>query len=207
MKSYQKLLNTNNFETGDLLLFHHKNKCNNICTCLLSCFTNSKYSHSAIIIKDPSWDTDLKGFYILESSYEQIEDSCDNQIKLDCEIVSLEKVLEEYSGNIYWRHIECIRNVEFYNNLENAYSVVHNSSHNLDIIDWIDTKYKLHIGNTRKKNTFFCSTLAVYIYTEVGLLESDTEWTTVSPEMLGTEHEKDEIKFTNCSIHDEVRIK
>ena len=214
MSKYTSLVDLNHLETGDMLLFHHEDQCNSCMSCLFSCFTdcimcctNSKYSHSSIIVKDPSWDKNLKGLYVLESSYEPFGDAEDNEVKLGCELVPLENVLKEYNGDIYWRHIECDRNNDFYQHLERAHSVVHNRPYDIDPLDWIKAKFKLHFGNTRRKDTFYCSAMVAFVYTRLGLLESNTEWTLVSPEMLGTEHKIDEVKFINCTIYDEVQIK
>jgi hypothetical protein len=38
----------------------------------------------------------------------------------------------------------------------------------------------------RHRNTFWCSALVSYIYTELGLLESSTDWSTISPADLST---------------------
>ena len=58
--NYTKFIKNNSFKTGDLLLFSHKDSCKSFCDCLFTCFTNtikcctkSKWSHSAIVIKDP----------------------------------------------------------------------------------------------------------------------------------------------------------
>ena len=78
----------NKFNTGDILLFHWKPICNspyNDClTCfskIIRCFTKSKYTHSAMIIRNPPWRKDLKGLYVLESSLETFPDAEDNEIK------------------------------------------------------------------------------------------------------------------------------
>ena len=58
MLKYQKYIENNQFKTGDLLLFSHKDNFSSCCNCLFTCFTdiikcctNSKYSHTAMIIE------------------------------------------------------------------------------------------------------------------------------------------------------------
>ena len=213
MEKYKKLENDNKFETGDLLLYHHRNTCSSLFECFMTvftncimCCTNSKYSHTAVIIKDPPWREDLKGYYIIESSYETFPESEDHEKKLGVELVPLDKAIEESNCDIYWRHINCVRDEEFYQNLIEAHSVAHNRPYDLDPFDWIKAKFKLRIGNVRRKDTFYCSALASFIYVKLGLLRKSTDWTLVSPEMLGTEHKKDELQFINCTIEPEVRI-
>lgn len=211
---YKNLVEQNNFETGDMLLFHHHDNCSSCGNCLFSCFTDcimcctkSIYSHSAIIIRDPPWDQSLKGLYIIESSYEPYGDSENNEIKLGCLMVPFEKMIEDFDGDVYWRHIECERDNNFYQKLAEAHSVVHNRPYDLDPVDWIKAKFKIHSGNDQRKDTFFCSAMVAFFYTQLGLLDSNTEWTIMSCENLGTEYPQDELKFKNCSISKEIKIK
>ena len=55
--SYNLLAEEYNLETGDILLFSHKNSCNSCWNCLMSCFTdcikcctNSEFTHAAKIL-------------------------------------------------------------------------------------------------------------------------------------------------------------
>ena len=77
------------FNTGDILLFHWRPRCNSLLDCcltcygsLIKCFTKSKYTHSAMIVKNPPWRKDLKGLYILESSLETFPDAENNELNI-----------------------------------------------------------------------------------------------------------------------------
>ena len=55
-------MDKNELNTGDILLFHNKLNCKSCYRCIFSCFTGlimcctkSKYSHIAIVIKDPTY--------------------------------------------------------------------------------------------------------------------------------------------------------
>ena len=86
----------------------------NIMDSTIGYFTKSKYTHSAIIIKDPCWRSDLKGYYLLESNWEYFKDSEDNEIKIGVELVSLQKVFELNKDNKLWyRKLICKRDVSF----------------------------------------------------------------------------------------------
>ena len=109
------------FQTGDLLLFQHtydwknsKDLLFNTMDSIISFFTRSKYTHSGIIIKDPSWRPDLKGYYFLESNWEFYKDSEDKEIKIGVELVPLEHVLYDNRLNrLFYRKLECERDNEF----------------------------------------------------------------------------------------------
>ena len=56
-------------------------------------WTKSKYSHCAIIVRDPTFCAEeKKGLYVLESSYEKFVDSEDGEYKLGCELEEFDKV-------------------------------------------------------------------------------------------------------------------
>ena len=163
----------NQFRTGDLLLFSHKDNCNSCCNCLftfftdaIKCCTNSKYSHSAIIIEGsdikkmkllsaiPS--SEIEKYYVLQSSYESFPDAEDDMYKLGVVIVSLRKLFNTYEGKIFWRHIDCVRNDYFLQKLSEAHSVVHNRPYDINPIDWIKAAFKINIGDNQKLTAFWC---------------------------------------------------
>lgn len=203
------------FNTGDILLYEYTNIYNNFTNIFFSLFnsliswaTNSDYSHSSIIIKDPQFtDPPLKGLYVLESSYETFPDAENKESKLGVELVSLDRVIEEYHGKIFWRKLVCDRNKTFYDNLAKAHSVAHNRPYDLVPSDWIKAALHINKGNEQQKKRFWCSALVAYVYVKLGLLSDKTPWTTITPKMLGTESTKEEVVFQNCSLEPEKQIK
>ena len=204
------------FNTGDILLFHHKNDFSNpgnaifnIFTDLIMWATGSKYSHTAMIIRDPQFTSPpLKGLYILESSWENFPDVENKEYKLGVELEEFDKVMATYKeGQVYWRKLDCERNAEFYEKLAEANSVVHNRPYDVIPTDWIKAAFHINKGNTQKKKTFWCSALVAYIYTYLGFLPADTPWTLVSPKILGTETpDKHKEIFQNCTVESEIKI-
>ena len=209
MNNYKKLIDKFSFKTGDLLLFSHNDNCTSFCNCMFTIFTDciksctkSPWSHSAIIIKDPPWRKDLKGYYILQSSYETFPDSEDHELKLGVELVSMDELFKKYDGKIYCRFIKCNRDEKFYEKLIKAHSVVHNRSYDINPYDWYRAAYKIYKGPTHRLNTFWCSAL-VYIYVIKEYFKRNA-WTLVSPYDLSSKSNYPE--FNNCKISDEIRI-
>lgn len=202
-------------DTGDILLFHHKNTWTSwlkasmsILANLIDFFTWSRYSHSAIIIKDPQFTSPpLKGLYVLQSSYEDFPDVENNEYKLGVELDTLEAVLKTWDGNIYWRQLNCTRDAEFYTTLGEAHSVVHNRPYDIIPTDWIKAGLDIHLGNVQKKKTFWCSALCAYIYTQLGFLPKDTPWSLITPKEFGSEKQSTPLIFTNCTLEKEILIK
>ena len=204
--------------TGDILLFHHKNDFRtfksgffSIFTDLIMWATGSKYSHCAIIVKDPKFTSEnKKGLYVLESSYENFSDSEDGELKLGCELEDFDKVINAYKengGNVYWRKLNCDRNESFYNKLSDAHSVLHNRPYDLVLTDWIKAAFHINIGNTQLKKRFWCSALVAYVYVKLGFISKDTPWSIVTAKTFGTEnHNKFEMKYINCTLNKEIQI-
>ena len=213
-KKVNLLFNKNDLQTGDLLLFDHKNNNTTPLSCCLSCygslircFTKSKYTHSAMVIRNPPWRNDLKGLYVLESSLETFTDAEDNEIKFGVQLVNFDKLVDNYEGHVYVRQIKCERNDEFNIKLIKAHSIVHNRLYDIIPIDYIKAGFFINIGNTHRKNTFFCSSLMTFIYVCLDLVDHDLPWSIIAPKELGTEDLKKSIKFHNCTINDEILIK
>ena len=208
---FSKLIEKYDFETGDIILYERINQYNSLSDYLFNFvdwgiryFTKSKYSHVAMIIKNPPWNKELKGYFIIESNHETIEDSEDHEIKTGVELIPLEKVLESTSDHIYWRKLHCIRDQDFYKKLIQVHSVIHNRPYDLIITDWFKAWKNITIGNVHRKKTFWCSELVSYIYHMLGFL-GDIPWTIISPCQLGTEH-KNHLRFKNCKVDKEIKI-
>jgi len=209
------------FQTGDLLLFHHTPDYSSlrkgfmtICMKVIAWWTGSKYDHAALIVKDPLFTNPefmRDGLFVLESSCDDhLKDVEDHKYKVGDELESFEKVLEKWSGQVYWRSVDCVRDVEFYRRLDKAHTVVHGKPYDFKPADWFRAEFLLRKKKMdRSTKAFFCSALVSYVYTELRLLPEDTDWGIVSPDQLGTElnMERPKVIFQRCMVADEVLIK
>jgi len=230
-------INPDDLETGDMLLFSHKNDYHGIVNTFLTLVNNfvgwatdSKYTHSAIVVKNPTF-TDHSGhpghpghpgypgypgypvppgLYILESSYENFPDAEDHKYKFGVELEHFNKVIDDWEGEVYVRKLHCKRDEQFYKKLTDAHKVIHDKPYDLNIFDWIDAGLKEDLLKHDPQNTheFWCSALVTYLYTCWGFLPADTPFTLITCKSLGTE-KGDQIKlhFQNCQLDTEVRIK
>ena len=141
-------------QTGDLLLFSQKGSC--LSTLIEKC-TQSKFSHVAIILKNPTnISPELKGYYILESSIEIKRDTIDNKKKFGVRIRKLKDAVTNYKGTIYWRKLNCLRDDKFYLNIKMLYEDVRNILYDVNPVDWFKAAFGIDIGNVHKKKTFWC---------------------------------------------------
>ena len=195
---FDSLIKKYKFDTGDIILYERKNSYKSWSDYLfnfidggIKYFTGSKYTHAAMIVKNPPWNFDLQGLYILESNRENIPDVEDNKLKCGVELIPLKKVFENKENNYYIRKLHCKKNYSFNRKLIQAHKEVYNKPYDLDLIDWIKAGLNLDIGNTHKTNTFWCSALVSYLYYKLGLLRyksvaSSSPSTNICPILLST---------------------
>jgi hypothetical protein len=199
------VFNSIDFNDGDIILFGGKKSL--ISKCIEYC-TNSIYSHIGIVLKDPKFThPPLKGLYLLESSYMKYPDAENHRSNFGVHISNLDDIIANYTGDLYYRKLNCIRDATFYENLAEAHSHVHNLPYNINIFDWIKAKFNIEVGDVQKLDTFWCSALASYVYVQLGLLDSDTLWTIDSPKEWGSEDVKNSsVQFINCNLEQEEKI-
>lgn len=204
---------TYNLETGDILLFSldTQNCCGcKFLTCLdwcIKCCTHSRYTHAALVIKNPTFTpVPLKGLYCFESTgLEGVPDVENHQIKFGVQLRKLQEVLQDYDGKVWVRKLFCERNSSFYKRLASAHSVVHNRPYDVDPIDWIDSLFQGKIAKLHHKKIFFCSALVAFVYVSLGLLPPTTDWTTIRPCDLSSTSSR--VKFRNCHVGTEKKLK
>lgn len=195
------------YDTGDILLF---SDITYIPSKLIEYFTDSKYSHVGIVLKNPVYiDPGLAGTYILESTgLSDIADSEDNKYKTGVQIRDLQSVYEEYNGAMYWRKLHLTRDDEFNRKIANIHSIIYNKPYDVNPVHWLGSLINVKIGDVQTTNRFFCSALVTYIYDRLGLVDSGTPWDIIRPKDLGTENPgTNRIKFINCQIDNEIVIK
>lgn len=250
----QSLYDFSKFYTGDILLFgSKKSKLSE----LIEWWCDSKWSHVGIILKDPKFiNYKLKGYYLLESGYEDFADAEDHIKKYGVQIVPLEKVFQEYNGYIYWRQLKLdidklkekytndtnigvlknenserddVEHISYENlmaiinlRLATIYKSIKNKPYDLSLydlyslkmnIDAPEIKFKSPILNWlnifdfshKKLDSFICSGLVAYIYTELGFLDKNTEWSECMPKYFSSENKN--LKLLKCNLEPEVKVK
>ena len=135
-------------------------------------FTKSKYIHTAMVVKNPSWNENLRGVYIIESNWENVPDAEDNEIKCGVELIPIQTALTDETEHIYWRRLRCTRNKEFYQKMNDTQSIVHNRPYDFIITDWLKAAFNIDIGNTHRKRTFWCSALVSFVMCKLGFLNN-----------------------------------
>ena len=192
-------------KTGDILLFdgNSKNWFFKIFDGLIKYFTDSDYTHIGMIVKDPKFlNKELKGYYVWESGTEKQPDPQDNMKKLGVQITPLEEIINSYldnNGKIFYRKIDCHLDTFTKEKLKEIHDVVYNKPYDVNPIDWINAALKRKGKHPQNTSTFWCSAFVGYIYAELGIIDSSTDWTILSPNDFSETDEN--LNFiNNCSL-------
>jgi len=178
--------------TGDIILFSG----NELRSKTIEYVTNSKWSHVGIVIKNTDFliNTDKKdGIFLLESDGVELEDIDSGGKVFGVQIVDLNDVIKTYDGILAYRKLKWKATNEYIHDiLKVVYNTVYHKSYDWNIIDLLDPiiykKFwildKILFMDHRRTNAFFCSALAAYVYTQLGLLPPKTEWSLIYPQFF-----------------------
>ena len=192
-------------ETCDLLLYSSKKWYSKV----IEYFSRSKFSHISILLKEPVYlNPNLKGLYVLESGYEKTPDPTDGKYKFGVQITPLNDVIQSYQkswGTLYHRKLHCLRDDNFEKMMKRIYDDVYDKPYDMNICDWIKAAFKIDIGNEKKTNTFWCSALIAYVYSQMSFLKN-VLWTIVSPKEFSYYEDNESLEFINCTLDPEKYI-
>lgn len=171
----------NELKTGDIILFDYEG--HSILSSLIKRFTKSNFTHVGMILKDPKFiHPSLKGYYIWESGKEDEPDPQDDKKKIGVQITPFLELYNKYKntgGKIYIRKIK--DNTMFTDEkLKEIHHIVYDKPYDIVPLDWIEG-YLQKDPNPQKTNRFWCSALIGYIYTKLGILNEDTDWSILRP--------------------------
>ena len=184
--------NYSNMETirsGDILLFEEF-PAGNIFWKLLDgavkFFTGSKFSHSAIALRDPTWlDPNLKGLFVWESTgLTGLPDVVDNRPKFGVQIQKFDEYTTKYHGtcNVFVRRA----NKEWTNDvlLKTIYNDTHDTPYDCWPMDWIEAGLK--VGPKKTTTRFWCSAFVCYVLNRLDLVPQSLDWSMQTPQDLAT---------------------
>ena len=189
---FNKYMNINELETGDILLCSGSDCISKI----IEYFTGSKISHVAMVLKNPTYiNNSLNGYYVLQTTISNNKDLDDNINKRGVQIIGLNELMNCYS-KIYVRKLTINKNIDFYDNIKNIYFSVKNKPYDINLIDWLKADLNIHCGNEKKTNVFWCSALISYIYIKLGFLYKYIDWSIVKPCQFSC-YDKNKLIFIN----------
>ena len=181
-------------KTGDLLLCDDLQYNSwGLFSWVIKFMTKSDFSHVGMIVVDPEFtDVPLKGTFVWTSGISDVPDPEDRTKKFGVQFIPFDHFIQTYGGKIYSRRIE-FKNDEEYRKIFNMdrlreiHGVVYDKPYDIIVADWIEAYCKKD-PNPQKTSRFFCSALIGYIYTKLGLLDHNLDWSILYPSFFSTEN-------------------
>lgn len=181
----------NHIKTGDILLFAERPR--NFLWRLLDggikFFTGSKFSHSAIALRDPTWiDPELKGLYVWESTgLTGIDDAVDHVEKFGVQVQHFDEYTSQYKGRCDTYVRRCRDRAAWTDEdglltLRQIYNDTHGKPYDLWPIDWIEAAVKIGPKKTTKR--FWCSAFVTYVLSRMHLVDPRVDWSMQAPQDL-----------------------
>ena len=180
--------------TGDIILCHckHDGQYDPGIDGIIELFTHSPYEHAAMIIRDPPWIQE-SGLYILQSgrgpnSYPDVINGNTSGVTLNL-----------FSDFIRNREYVCVRSITGikWNKLEwfllkKTFEKCHGRPYDLNYYSWICTgigsycycPWWSNFFVRKQDNRFWCSALVAFIYTRMGWVREDLDWSDKTPSDL-----------------------
>lgn len=209
-KDYETSCEKLDLQTGDILLMGTKNFW---FSRIVEKVSGSQWSHVGIVLKDPIWiNPALQGYYFWQSGIEDFPDVENDEKKFGVRLDDLEEILESYDGYVSVRKLNTPEPIQdMIEKLKKIHKVVHGKSYDLDILDFLGANEQIEISNgwfskySKKTTSFFCSALVGYIYSHLGLLPADTEWTKCEPKTFSEKNINFKLEL-GCSLGPEISI-
>lgn len=174
-------------QTGDILLISdYQSGFFNYFLSLIRWATKSDYVHIGMIIKDPPFNKELKGTYVWESGYEGVPDPQDGKIKLGVQLTHIDTMIKNLktpqnkNTNIFVRRLHNNTNVFSDFKFNQIHKIVYDKVYDLNIKDWYDA-WMQRDSKPQKTDRFWCSAFVGFIYTKLGILDENSDWSIMRP--------------------------
>lgn len=196
-------------DTGDILLMHSNQKSGFVAfyDWLISWFTSSPYTHTAMILKDPIWiREDLKGLYAYESSTEPEPDPEDKELKFGVQLIPLKQLVCYQNPDVYVRRLTKGRDLITVEKLKAMHEATHNAPYDWFPKNLLRAAFKTTPDpNEKHLDRMFCSALVCYMGVQFGLIK-DQDWSECTPADLSCNSCNEFIKFCDGIEYSEDEI-
>ena len=164
-------------ETGDLMLFTQKNSLTGwwLIDKAIEYFTNSPYVHVGLVVVDPPFSVS-SGTYLWECGYEACVNPETGKQNIGVRLTPISVVLSN-EQNIYVRKCKTYIPDKM---LQKIHSEVFLKPYDMCLSDWLLATLRIDI-KPQKTDRFWCSAFVAYIFTQIGWLDSNTDWSIIRP--------------------------
>lgn len=189
-------------DTGDIVLFSYNNFASSISvfTSLIKYFTNSEYTHCAVIVKNPHFiDNGDNDIYLWESGWNGRPDLEDGELKFGIQLTHAKTYLKNYDGKLFARKLISNNSPFDDSNLKRLQLKVYNKGYELNPLNWY---YAIWRNDKYHKNTdrFWCSSFLAYMFLEFKMI-SDVNWSIVRPSDFSSRYKNGYINFNDGIVY------
>ena len=196
-----------NLKTGDLILFDSDNSgLFWLFDKAIKFFTGSDYNHIAMVLVNPTFMAktcnlpveNFVGYFVWESSWEGEPDPQDGKLKLGVQLTPLEEVIQNNKGKYFIRKLECSDELfkkTFTNeNLEEVHKIVYDKMYDINPLDWVGALFRKD-SNPKKTDRFWCSALMGIIYSKLGIISDEIDWSILRPSDFSIEDKNEHLQY------------
>ena len=166
-------------------------------------FTESEFSHCAVVLKNPTFLPLPNGLYVWESSYDGKPDPQDDRVKLGVKVTPYAEFHKEYTTNsqLFVKKLYTEQEIT-QEALKDIHTVVYNKPYDIVPKDWYQA-YKREDSSPQKTSRFWCSAFVGYVYTKLGFYPPSTDWSMLRPSDIA----ENRIPLTNAFLGTLTEIK
>lgn len=203
------MTNIRELSTGDILLLKNSDPNKSwfitLYDTLINYFTQSPYTHTAMVLKDPTWiRDDLKGLYVYESGIEPLPDEEDGKQKFGVQLTSLDTVLSVGNPEVYVRYLEKGQELITTEILKQVHDETHNTLYDFFPQNLLRAAFHVQPDkNYQHTNAMFCSALVSFMCVRFNFLPQKTDWSEVSPADLSSNQTSNFIQFLDTVQYSE----
>jgi hypothetical protein len=175
-------------QTGDILLFSGTS----ILSWMLRLGQQSRYSHTALVLRDPTWiHPSFTGLYVMDTGIQKKPDLVTGKKEIGVQLQRFEDVFDP-SWRVWVRRVHCVRDATFLHKVQSYWNQVETASYDLTITHWLGAlalvnmpwlTSVLHLQSTR---SYWCAAMVAMFFVQIGLLPPKTSWSLMSPKSFGS---------------------
>jgi hypothetical protein len=164
-------------QTGDLLLFTQKKSMTEwwLIDKAIEYFTNSPYVHVGLVVVDPPFLVS-SGTYLWECGYESCVNPETGKQNIGVRLTPISVVLSN-EQTIYIRKCKSYIPDKI---LQKIHSDVFLKPYDMCLSDWLLATLRIDVKK-QKTDRFWCSAFVGYIFTQLGWLDENTDWSIIRP--------------------------
>lgn len=180
-------------KTGDIILCSGTKWYSRI----IEWFFNSPISHIGLIYRD----LNTAQIYLFQS---ELRDGARG-----VRLTPINILLNDYKSGryhaLYYRQLNVTRDKNFHNIIKYILNITLKKNYDTDPLDWLRIVIKHDFGKIQRTNSFICSALVAFSYIQLGYLDNNVSWSTLTPDEFSSQTNH-HLQF-KCTLSTDISLK